>query len=168
MKTRRYELSDEQWEQIKELFPAYTTGRPSKRSNREMFNAMLWIARSGAPWRDLPERYGFWKTVYARFCKWRNDGTLVLIFQTLQIEVDFENVSIDSTSVRAHQHSAGAKKRQQPRVCPTNWGESWRPHNENTHDCRCVRQPVSISTNDTIANPLAICSTNSQSKAVTC
>ena len=110
MAPSRYELSDEQWEQIKELFPAYTTGRPSKRSNREMFNAMLWIARSGAPWRDLPERYGFWKTAYARFCKWRNDGTLILIFQALQIEPDFENVSIDSTSVRAHQHSAGTKK----------------------------------------------------------
>lgn len=110
MAPSRYELSDEQWEQIKELFPAYTTGRPSKRSDREMFNAMLWIARSGAPWRDLPERYGLWKTVYARFCKWRNDGTLVLIFQALQIEADFENLSIDSTSVRAHQHSAGAKK----------------------------------------------------------
>ena len=67
----RYELSDEQWKQIEGFFPPYTTGRPSKRSNREMFNAMLWIARSGAPWRDLPERYGFWKTAYARFCKWR-------------------------------------------------------------------------------------------------
>ena len=110
MAPSRYELSDEQWKQIEGVFPPYTTGRPSKRSNREMFNAMLWIARSGAPWRDLPERYGFWKTAYARFCKWRNDGTLVLIFQTLQIEADFENVSIDSTSVRAHQHSAGAKK----------------------------------------------------------
>lgn len=110
MAPSRYELTDEQWKQIEGFFPPYTTGRPSKRSNREMFNAMLWIARSGVPWRDLPERYGFWKTAYARFCKWRNDGTLILIFQALQIEPDFENVSIDSTSVRAHQHSAGAKK----------------------------------------------------------
>jgi len=97
MAPSRYELSDEQRKQIEGFFPPYTTGRPSKRSNREMFNAMLWIARSGAPWRDLPERYGFWKTVYARFYKWRNDGTLILIFQALQIEPDFENVSIDST-----------------------------------------------------------------------
>ena len=59
MAPSRYELSDEQWKQIEELFPVYTTGRLSKRSNREMFNAMLWIARSGAPWRDLPERDGF-------------------------------------------------------------------------------------------------------------
>lgn len=110
MTPSRYELSDEQWKQIEGRFPPYTTGRPSKRTNREMFNAILWMARSGAPWRDLPERYGFWKTVYARFCKWRDDGTLVLMLQTLQLDADFENVHIDSTTVRAHQHSAGAKK----------------------------------------------------------
>ncbi|WP_167374654.1 IS5 family transposase [Paenibacillus helianthi] len=108
---RRYEISDEQWEQIKDMFPPYKTGRPSKLSERTMFNAFLWIARSGAAWRDLPEeRYGSWKTVYSRFCKWRDTGLLVAIFQTLQVEPDFENLSIDSTSVKAHQHSAGAKK----------------------------------------------------------
>ncbi|WP_412973902.1 transposase [Paenibacillus sp. OAS669] len=65
----------------------------------------------GAAWRDLPEeRYGSWKTVYSRFCKRRDTGLLVAIFQTLQVEPDFENLSIDSTSVKAHQHSAGAKK----------------------------------------------------------
>lgn len=75
-----------------------------------MFNAILWIARSGAAWRDLPEeRYGSWKTVYSRFCKWRDSGLLVAIFQALQVEPDFENWSIDSTSVKAHQHIAGAK-----------------------------------------------------------
>ncbi|WP_197186774.1 IS5 family transposase [Brevibacillus agri] len=108
---RRYEINDEQWEQIKDMFPPYRTGRPSKLSNRTMFNAILWIARSGAAWRDLPEeRYGSWKTVYSRFCKWRDTGLLVAIFQALHVEPDFENVSIDSTSVKAHQHSAGAKK----------------------------------------------------------
>ncbi|GIO95844.1 transposase [Paenibacillus lautus] len=110
---RRYEITDEQWEQIKDMFPPYQTGRPSKLSNRTMFNAFLWIARSGEAWRDLPEeRYGSWKTAYSRFCKWRDSGLLIAIFQALHIEPDFENLSIDSTSVKAHQHSAGAKKSQ--------------------------------------------------------
>lgn len=106
---RRYELSDEQWEQIKDLFPKAKTGRPAK-DNRLMFNAILWIARSGAPWRDLPERFGSWKTVYSRFCKWRDEGVLNSIFIHLNEDADYENLSIDSTIVKAHQHSAGAKK----------------------------------------------------------
>ena len=108
---RRYELSDEQREQIGGLFPKYRTGRPSKLDNRTAFNAILWIARSGAAWRDLPEdRYGSWKTVYTHFCNWRDSGLIIAIFQVLQVEPDFENISIDSTSIKAHQHSAGAKK----------------------------------------------------------
>lgn len=75
-----------------------------------MFNAILWIARSGSAWRDLPERYGSWKTIYSRFCKWRDDGTLRLIFSALNADADYENLSIDSTLVKAHQHSADAKK----------------------------------------------------------
>lgn len=76
-----------------------------------MFNSILWIARTGAPWRDLPESFGSWKTVYSRFCKWRDDETLASIFKELNADADFENLSIDSTSIKAHQHSAGAKKR---------------------------------------------------------
>jgi len=110
MSIERYELTDEQWNQIKDLFPKYRTGRPPK-SNRTMFNAILWIARSGAAWRDLPkERYGSWKTVYSRFCLWRDIGLLESLFITLNSEADYENLSIDSTSVTAHQHSAGAKR----------------------------------------------------------
>ncbi|MGQ7172662.1 transposase, partial [Escherichia sp. R-CC3] len=86
-------------------------GRPPKRSNREMFNAILRIARSGAPWRDLSDHYGLWKTVYTRFCKWRDEGVLLTIFQELNADPDFENFSINSTRIKAHQHSAGAKKR---------------------------------------------------------
>lgn len=75
-----------------------------------VFNAILWIARSRSAWRDLPERYGSWKTVYSRFCKWRGDDTLQTIFNALNADADYENLSIDSTLVKAHQHSAGAKK----------------------------------------------------------
>ena len=68
MGAKRYELSDEQWEQIKEMFPRAKTGRPPK-DNRMMMNAILWLARSGAAWADIPERYGSYKTVYSRLVR---------------------------------------------------------------------------------------------------
>ncbi|WP_424009616.1 transposase, partial [Levilactobacillus brevis] len=67
---KRYELEDAQWDRIKGYFPLYRTGRPSSLDNRTALNAILWLMRSGAPWRDLPERYGSWKTVYSRFRAW--------------------------------------------------------------------------------------------------
>lgn len=79
MSARRYEITDEQWERIKDMFPVAKTGIPPK-NNRLMFNAMLWLARSGAAWADILERYGSYQTVYSRFCKWRDDGTLLRIF----------------------------------------------------------------------------------------
>ena len=75
-----------------------------------MSYAIFRLARSGSAWRDLPERFGSWKTVYSHFCKWRDDDTLFNIFHALNAEADYENFSIDSTSVKAHQHSVGAKK----------------------------------------------------------
>ena len=110
--TRRYELTDQQWEQIVLLLPPEKTnkpGRPSK-DNRLMINAMVWMARSGAPWRDLPERYGPWKTVYSRFRKWIEDGILDNIFRVLSLEAELEELFLDASIVQAHQHSAGAKK----------------------------------------------------------
>ena len=71
---------------------------------------MVWIARSGAPWRDLPERYGPWETVYSRFRKWIDDGILDHIFRILSLEAELEELSLDASIVQAHQHSAGAKK----------------------------------------------------------
>ena len=109
MSQKRYEITEEQWEQIKVMIPRAKTGRPPK-DDRLMFNAILWIARSGSTWKDLPERYSPHQTVYSRFCKWRDEGTLLNIFKALNEDADFENLSIDSTSVKAHQHSAGAKK----------------------------------------------------------
>ena len=110
--TRRYELMDTEWEEIKGLLPPERTGKKGKPSkeNRMMLNAMIWLARSRAPWRDLPERFGPWKSVYSRFRKWLDDGILDHIFRVLALEAELEEVSIDGTIVRAHQHSAGAKK----------------------------------------------------------
>lgn len=79
MANRRYELTDEQWEQVKNMIQHSKMGQPPK-DDRLMLNAMFWLARSGAGWEDLPDRYGPWKTVYSRFCKWRDDGTLLRIF----------------------------------------------------------------------------------------
>ena len=93
------------------MFPRAKTGRPPK-DNRIMMNAILWLARSGAAWADIPERYGSYKTVYSRFCKRRDEGTLLHIFEEVNVDADFENLSIDSTSIKAHPQSAGAKKGQ--------------------------------------------------------
>lgn len=73
-------------------------------------NGIVWLARSGAPWRDLPERYGSWKTVYSRFRKWIDDGILDNIFRILSLEAELEELSIDASIIQVHQHSAGAKK----------------------------------------------------------
>lgn len=86
------------------MFPRAKTGRPPK-DNRMMFNAILWVARSGAAWTDIPERYEPLQSVSNRFCKW-HDGTLENIFYSLNEDADFENLSIDSTSVKAHSQSA--------------------------------------------------------------
>ena len=110
--SKRYELTNEEWERIKPLLPSQKTGRkgrPSK-DHRVMFNGMLWIARSGSQWRNLPECYGKWEAVYARFRKWRDEGVLEQIFRTLSADADMENLSIDSTSVKVHQSANGGKK----------------------------------------------------------
>ena len=109
---KRYELTKEQWERVKALLPPEETGkrgRPRK-DNRTMLNGMLWIARSGAQWRELPEVYGPWQSVYARFAKWRDDGTLETIFHALSENADMENLSIDSTCVKVHGSANGGGK----------------------------------------------------------
>ena len=75
-----------------------------------MVNAIIWIARSGAPWRDLPERYRLWETVYSRFCELIDNGILAQMFIELNVDADIQDISLDSTSIRVHQHGTGAKK----------------------------------------------------------
>ena len=109
---KRYELTDQEWNRIAPLLPPEKPNRPGRPSkdNRTMLNAMVWIARSGAPWRDLPERYGPWETVYSRFRKWIEDGYLDNIFRVLSLEAELQELSLDASIVKAHQHSAGAKQ----------------------------------------------------------
>jgi transposase len=109
---RRYEITDSEWERIAKYFPekvAGTPGRPQK-PHRPIVNGIVWIARGGAPWRDLPERYGPWGTVYTRFRELVDNGILVEMFRDLNIGADLQDLSLDSTSVKVHQHAAGAKK----------------------------------------------------------
>lgn len=72
---------------------------------------MVWLARSGAAWRDLPERYGLWETVYSRFRKWTEDGTIDNIFRILSLDAELSGLSLDATIVKAHQDSTGAPKK---------------------------------------------------------
>lgn len=110
----RHAISDKQWQRIEPLFPAYTTGRPSKLSNRDALNAIIWQTKTGVPWRDLPATFGPWKTVYSRFRKWTDSGLFEQIFKIILAgdDPDMENVSLDSTTVRVHQKGTGAQKTQ--------------------------------------------------------
>ena len=109
MSTRRYELSDADWEEIAPLFPQHRMGRPQK-DLRAHFTGIVWLARSGARWEDLPERFGPHQTVYSCFCRWRDDGTLEKIFQHLGLGAELSELSIDSTAVKAHPQSGGQKR----------------------------------------------------------
>ncbi len=84
-------------------------GPRSKRGDREFLNAVIWRVRTGVPWRDLPERFGAWKTVYNRFSRWAKRGVWERLFKELAIEVDETGSLLDATIVRAHQDAAGGK-----------------------------------------------------------
>src|SRR5574337_1914273 len=113
-------LRDGQFERIEALLPgkASDPGRTAA-DNRLFVEAVLWIARTGTPWRDLPPEFGPWNSVYQRFARWSRKGVWHLVFEHLAADADFEEVFIDSTIVRAHQHAAGAPKKRRPSARPT-------------------------------------------------
>ena len=107
----RLVLSDAAWERMAPLI----IGRPDQkgstgRDNRMFVEGVLWIVRTGSPWRDLPEAFGDWNSVFRRFSRWSNKGIWWRIFEAMSDDPDFEYLIVDSTIVRAHQHAAGAKK----------------------------------------------------------
>ena len=114
---QRGDLSDAQWERLKPLLPPQKphTGRPAN-EHRQIINGILWIKRTGAPWDDLPPRYGKRGTVSSRFYRWQQQGIWQGILERLQQQadqqgrIDWEVHFVDSTVVRAHQHAAGAKR----------------------------------------------------------
>jgi transposase len=105
---RRHELIDDEWQILRPLLKN-RMGRPPKVGNRKFLNAVLWKVRTGVPWRDLPERYGAWQTIYSRFRRWALAGHFGAVFKALHIKVDDTWNAIDGTYIRAHQHSAGGK-----------------------------------------------------------
>lgn len=114
----RGELTDKAWAVIEPLLPKPSTRNGRWRDHRQVINGILWKLRTGAPWRDLPERYGPWKTCHERMRRWTADGTWDRILAAAQVFDDGQpvqwTISVDTTVVRAHQHSAGAAKRGLP------------------------------------------------------
>src|SRR6266480_5369497 len=108
----RYGLRDDQWNRIKDILPGregHVGG--TAEDNRLFVEAVLYRYRTGCPWRDLPARFGHWKSVHQRFSRWAQSGVFERIFKMLASDHDNEYMMIDATIVRAHQHSAGARKK---------------------------------------------------------
>ncbi|MGI5163091.1 IS5 family transposase [Spirillospora sp. CA-253888] len=112
---RRHELTDAEWQVLEPLLPRRVMGRP-RVDDRRVLNGIVFKFRSGVAWRDVPERYGSWRSLHTRFRRWAADGTFTAMLQAVQARADAAGdidwlVSVDSTIVRAHQHAAGARKR---------------------------------------------------------
>ncbi len=115
---KRHELTEEQWALIEPMVPpgGACTGRPS-RDRRTLLNGIFWILHTGAPWRDLPERFGPWQTVYHHFAKWRREGVFAEIIEVLQVTlddrglIDWDLWCIDGANVRAARAAGGAGKK---------------------------------------------------------
>ena len=113
----RHALSDEQWARLRPLLPPPSQGRGRPRGDdRLIVDGIIWRLATGVPWRDLPERFGSWRTVYARFRRWQQVGVWERVLAALQAEadaageLDWTRHFLDGTTVRAHPHAAGAKK----------------------------------------------------------
>ncbi len=111
----RYDLSDEEWAIIEPLLPNKPRGVP-RADDRRVLNGIFFILRTGCPWRDLPERYGPYTTVYNRYNRWAKAGVWLRIFEALAACSPASLQLIDSSIIRAHQHAAGGKKG--PRITP--------------------------------------------------
>src|SRR5271170_7351071 len=132
---RRYALHDDQWERIKDLLPGREGHVGTNAKNNRLFvEAVLWRYRSGAPWRDLPERFGDWNNTHRRFSRWAKTGVWKRIFKHLAADPDNEYAMIDSTIVRAHQHSAGAPEKML-------WGER-RGQWHHRRSCESMERPM--------------------------
>jgi transposase len=136
---RRYALRDDQWDRIRDLLPGREdTVGVTARDNRLFVEAVLYRYRTGMPWCDLPERFGDGVQVHRRFSRWAKSGVWERVFQYLAADADDEYAMIDSTIVRAHQHSAGAKKRRRGRG---DRAIAWRTEHQDPHHGRCTWKP---------------------------
>src|SRR5204862_7884595 len=123
----RYMLTDERWAALEPLVLAsnrHAGGQPPRLPERAFFEALLYWARTGVPWRDLPTEFGAWDAVYDRFRRWVASGSLERLFELLTAEphfADVRRVLVDATIVRAHQHAAGARRKKK------SWAPTKRP-----------------------------------------
>ena len=106
----RHDLSDHAWS----LLEPYLPGQAGQwggiaRDNRRFLNAVFWILRSGAPWRDLPPDYGGWKNIHRRFCRWRDKGLWEALLEQIVDDHDFEWLMIDASHVKVHHDGVGEK-----------------------------------------------------------
>lgn len=104
---RRHALSDEQWQRLQAVLPSVK--QKSKVSDREFIDAVLYRAKTGIPWRDLPERFGPWHSIYNRFSRWTRRGIWKQIYKALRVRVDKTGSIVDGSNVRAHQDASGGK-----------------------------------------------------------
>src|SRR6516164_11228712 len=105
----RHGLTDAQWARLRPLLPNQVSGPKALRGDRLFVEAVSFRARTGVQWRDLPERFGPWKTVYNRFSRWAQKGHWATIFRELQLEVDETGSIVDGSVIRAHQDASGGK-----------------------------------------------------------
>lgn len=112
---RRYELTDDGWERIAPLLPVQARGGKWA-DHRTVLNGMFWVLNSGAQWRDMPERYGKWETIYGRYRRWTREGLFGRILNTLHValddqgRIDWSVFDVDGSSIRAHRSAAGASR----------------------------------------------------------
>lgn len=129
MCTPRYDITLDQFMRVAHLLPRQR-GNVAV-DNYTFVNALLWMCRTGAPWRDLPECYGKWITVYQRFNRWSRNGAMERLFTALQEEriigMEIRVLAMDSTSVKVHQHAAGAPKKGAPTSPSASPGEAGTP-----------------------------------------
>ena len=105
----RHALSDAQWRRLQRVIPQQKAGPPALLGDRLFVEAVLFRAKTGMPWRDLPERFGPWKSVYNRFSNWAKKGHWDAIFRELQLEYDDTGSIVDGSVIRAHQDASGGK-----------------------------------------------------------
>jgi transposase len=105
----RHALTDEQWRRLQRVLPPQRTGPAALRGDRLFIEAVLFRAKTGMPWRDLPERFGPWKSVFNRFSNWAKKGHWAVVFKELQLELDEVGSIVDGSVVRAHQDASGGK-----------------------------------------------------------
>ncbi len=115
----RTTLTDKQWRMIAPILP----GKPGDRGrsgfdNRKSLEGMIWVLRTGAPWRDMPSEFGNWNSVYRRFRRWSDKGVFERIFETTQGELDMQSTQIDGSFIKVHQHASGAPKAEARPISP--------------------------------------------------